>query len=332
MSGGSATAISGGDGGYGALNFLDGGGGGGGGYPLGGGGGGSAGECQPTFGAAAGGGGGASFVAASATSPSIGLGATKNGKIVLRYVIDTVAPRTSITIAPPPISLVSSVSFSFTGSDDHTSPSALAFRCSMDGVAFTPCSSPATYTGLANGNHTFRVEAVDAVGNIDSAPPSATFVVAVPLQPVEPGPGLGLVGPLSIDRISALRISPATLVAAATGGPAVSAKARKTGAIVSYSGSQPATTTFTIQRVVAGRRSGRGCVKPTRHTTKHARCTLYVNVGSFTHTDTTGANRFRFTGRISGRKLTPGQYRLRAIPRNTAGTGPTVYKSFRVTK
>jgi hypothetical protein len=107
-------------------------------------------------------------------------------------------------------------------------------------------------------------------------------------------------------------------VAAATGRPAVSAKARKTGAIVSYNGSQPATTTFTVQRPVAGRRSRRNCVKPTRHTAKHARCTFYDNVGSFTHTDTAGANRFRFTGRISGRKLTPGKYRLQAVPRNTA--------------
>jgi hypothetical protein len=136
-----------------------------------------------------------------------------------------------------------------------------------------------------------------------------------------------------IDNISALAISPAMLVAASEGPSAVSAGSCKTGAIISYSGSRPATTTFTVQRPHAGRRSGRNCVRLTQRTTNCASCRLYIEVGSFTHADDAiGTNHFRFTGRINGRKLPPGPYRLRAVPRNALGNGPAVYESFHVTK
>ena len=46
------------------------------------------------------------------------------------------------------------------------------FRCSLDGGAFTSCSSPKTYGPLSQGPHTFRLQPVDAKGNagIRSAP------------------------------------------------------------------------------------------------------------------------------------------------------------------
>jgi hypothetical protein len=43
-----------------------------------------------------------------------------------------------------------------------------------------------------------------------------------------------------------------------------------------------------------------------------------------------GANRFRFSGRLHGRKLTAGRYRFSAVPRNAGGAGRAVLKSFRV--
>jgi hypothetical protein len=55
-------------------------------------------------------------------------------------------------------------------------------------------------------------------------------------------------------------------------------------------------------------------------------------VGSFTHADVAGANRFRFTGRVGGRKLRPGSYRLRAVARNAAGVGPPAFKPFHITR
>lgn len=58
-----------------------------------------------------------------------------------------------------------SASFSF---GDATA--GVAFRCSLDGATFAACTSPTTYAGpLAQGSHTFRVEAVSG-----SKPSSAT--------------------------------------------------------------------------------------------------------------------------------------------------------------
>jgi HYR domain len=177
---GGSTAIgpTGGDGGPGPNSMAPSAGGGGGGYPLGGGGGGSAAFCPiSTAGVSGGGGGGASFVAASASGQSTGLSTTTNGRILLTYTLDNSPPHASITSSPRSVSNSSTASFAFTGTDDHTPASALAFKCSLDGAAFTSCSSPVTYTHLADGSHAFKVEAIDAAANVDPAPPSASFTI-----------------------------------------------------------------------------------------------------------------------------------------------------------
>ena len=139
-------------------------------------------------------------------------------------------------------------------------------------------------------------------------------------------------GPTLRARISVLRIRPSTLVAASSG-PAVTAaakKRRRTGATISYRDSQAATTTFTVQRPRAGRRSGRKCVKPNKRNRGRRHCTRFVRTGRFTHKDTAGVNRFHFTGRLRGHKLRPGKYRLRAVARTASGNGPASFRSFRV--
>jgi hypothetical protein len=54
--------------------------------------------------------------------------------------------------------------------------------------------------------------------------------------------------------------------------------------------------------------------------------------GSFTRSGRTGSNKFRFTGRLAGRKLKPGKYTLVATPRAGGRTGRSVSKSFRIIK
>jgi hypothetical protein len=129
-------------------------------------------------------------------------------------------------------------------------------------------------------------------------------------------------------RLRALRISPSAFRAASRGGSVTSAK--KAGAVVSYTDTQAATTTFTVQRPAAGRRQGHACRKPSARNRHGKRCTRYLRVGSFTHADAAGGNRFRFTGRVRGHKLGPGRYRLRGIPDNAAGAGPAAAKAFRI--
>lgn len=56
-----------------------------------------------------------------------------------------------------------------------------------------------------------------------------------------------------------------------------------------------------------------------------------MNVGSFTHADLAGTNRLHFTGRVKGKPLHIGRYRLRALSRNAAGqTSRALTADFRI--
>ena len=72
-----------------------------------------------------------------------------------------------------------SIRFTFSGADSNGLHPTTPFECSLDGGAFTAtgCSSPIDITGLSDGEHTFEVRAVDAVGNRDSTPASFTWTV-----------------------------------------------------------------------------------------------------------------------------------------------------------
>ncbi len=84
----------------------------------------------------------------------------------------TVPPTPTITSSPPNSSNSSSATFTFTDSD----PTA-TFLCKLDAeLSYSSCSSPKTYTGLADGSHTFSVKANDTNGN-ESAPASYTWTI-----------------------------------------------------------------------------------------------------------------------------------------------------------
>ncbi len=94
--------------------------------------------------------------------------------------IDTTAPSTSITGKPANPDNSASLSFTFSGEDpDYTDGSdgsrIVGFECSLDGAAFSDCSSPKTYSSLSDGNHIFQVRSVDAAGNTDTSPESYTW-------------------------------------------------------------------------------------------------------------------------------------------------------------
>ncbi|HEX9696755.1 MAG TPA: Ig-like domain-containing protein [Actinomycetota bacterium] len=88
------------------------------------------------------------------------------------WTVDTVAPDTTISVAPP--SLTSSRSASITFSSSETGST---FACSLDGAPFATCASPASYADLADGPHTVAVRATDAAGNTDSTPATASWTV-----------------------------------------------------------------------------------------------------------------------------------------------------------
>jgi hypothetical protein len=120
---------------------------------------------------------------------------------------------------------------------------------------------------------------------------------------------------------------------AANRGASIAARrrARPTGTIVRYRLSEPASVRFTVEKPRPGRRVGRRCVVPTRANRTRPRCIRHVTVGGFTHTGRAGANSFRFTGRVGGRKLAPGTYRLVAVPTDAArNRGAAVRRTFRI--
>ena len=82
---------------------------------------------------------------------------------------DTVAPDTAITLHPQSLSDSDEASFEFSGSDPGGSGVA-SYECRRDGGSWTGCSSPQTYSSLAEGAHSFEVRAVDNAGNVDGAP------------------------------------------------------------------------------------------------------------------------------------------------------------------
>jgi hypothetical protein len=88
---------------------------------------------------------------------------------------DTTPPDTSITSGPTGTVATASASFTFTSTEPGST-----FACSIDAGAFATCTSPASYSGLANSSHTFSVRATDAAGNTDQTPAAQTWTVNVP--------------------------------------------------------------------------------------------------------------------------------------------------------
>jgi hypothetical protein len=90
------------------------------------------------------------------------------------WTVDTTPPDTTITSGPSGTVNSPSATFAFTASEAAT------FTCSLDGAAYTACSTPKTYTGLGFGSHTFQVRATDAAGNTDPTPAQRTWTVNAP--------------------------------------------------------------------------------------------------------------------------------------------------------
>lgn len=88
-----------------------------------------------------------------------------------RFTIDRTAPVPQITAGPNGTVGFDAVTFTFTSDD----PSA-TYRCSLEGQTPATCASPVTYRGVPEGPHTFRLVAIDALGN-ESAPLERPFVV-----------------------------------------------------------------------------------------------------------------------------------------------------------
>jgi Tol biopolymer transport system component len=88
-------------------------------------------------------------------------------------------PRVVVDSGPSGATASTDASFAFHSPDGQ----GIYFECSLDGAAWQPCTSPQTYSGLAQGQHRFRVRAEygwlpgehgpisERVWNVDTVPP-----------------------------------------------------------------------------------------------------------------------------------------------------------------
>jgi hypothetical protein len=168
----------------------------------------------------------------------------------------------------------------------------------------------ATIAGLTSATtYHFRVVSSNAAGTALGA--DQTFVTATIPPPPPQAPVLG-----------SISVNPHNVLPDTGRGASLARKGkRRRGATISYTDTEKGLTTFTVLSPRRGFRAGRSCVakRPRQHRRKQLRCTRYVKLGSFTHADLAGANHFHFTGRVNGRSLRIGPYRLQAVARNASG-------------
>lgn len=103
------------------------------------------------------------------------------------WKVDSTAPVLTLTSQPNALVNVKTASFSFSGTDSGVAIT--SFQCSIDNGAYSSCSSPKAYSGLAEGSHTFRFRGVDSIGNT-SAITSYMWTVdsVVPVVTISSGP------------------------------------------------------------------------------------------------------------------------------------------------
>jgi hypothetical protein len=249
--------------------------------------------------------------AADNTDPSP---ATRDFTVVGAPPPDQDPPETTITEGLNGETTDNTPTFAF-GSDEANS----TFVCQIDQALPEPCTSPYTTQLLGSGAHAFSVYARDAAGNEDPTPATLEFTVVLssPTQPpVATQPplisGLDTLAP----AIGIFRLSP-SVFRAARSGPALSALV---GTRISVALSEAATVTFRVTRLLAGRRVGGRCVRPNARNRSRPRCARSVRQpGRIVRELAPGTSRLRYRGRLAGRTLPPGRYRLLMRARDAAG-------------
>jgi Laminin B (Domain IV) len=209
-------------------------------------------------------------------------------------------PDTTLTSTPPPLITTNSATFAFTSDGG----AGVTFECQLDGLGFTPCTSPYVVTGLFNGAHTFAVRSI--LGTlVDPTPAAMNFAVDVPGAVVTPPGGTPPGGTTTTARP---RLQNVTL----------------TGGRLLFTASVAGTVNLTIARATKGhRKPHKSCSRKLRH---GRACTLYTTVFHGSRSVPAGAGRLTF-GRTS---LKRGRYRATLTLTAGGKTSTPVVRTFTV--
>jgi hypothetical protein len=225
------------------------------------------------------------------------------------YEYQRAAPVVSATGTPLTVQAGEPVSFSGSASVIEPGDAIGGYQWTFDDGASVPAGATATHAFATAGTHTATLAATDVVGVKGTAVVSIVVTARPPLLPAckckRPQP------------ITSLSIAPHTFRAALKG---ASVAGVPVGARIGFKLSAEGNVTFTVERVLAGVVHGHACVSPPRGSTHGKRCTRDVLLhGSFAHAGVAGANSLRFSGRLRGHSLAPGNYLLIAAYSGAAG-------------
>ena len=111
----------------------------------------------------------------------------ESGETSYTWTIDLTNPVVTIDPASEPHDPTSETSAHFVFTSNKPGST---FDCRLDGAAFSPCSSPAAYSGLGDGRHRFGVRATDQLGHqgletfyawtVDTTPPHVAITSGPP--------------------------------------------------------------------------------------------------------------------------------------------------------
>jgi hypothetical protein len=145
-----------------------------------------------------------------------------------------------------------------------------------------------------------------------------------PPEPAMPPPP----SPSSEPTLQALTLAPAAFRATGTAKAKATASTKKAplGTTVGYTVSAAATVAFSVERKTLGRKVGKKCLKKAAGNADRRPCAIWkILKPGFSKTGAAGAHSFKFNGKLGGKALTPGGYKL------AAGVGTTTLrKPFRI--
>ncbi len=81
------------------------------------------------------------------------------------WTVDLTPPETILESGPEGMVPVAIAAFAFSSNESD-----VRFECNFDSGGFVSCTSPATYTNLAQGAHSFVVRAIDMANHVDVSP------------------------------------------------------------------------------------------------------------------------------------------------------------------